>query len=38
MDAIQRMERMIENERNPVRRWAMRRVLKDEIRKMELRK
>jgi hypothetical protein len=38
MDAIQRMEKAIDAERDPIRRWAMRRVLKDEIRKMELRK
>lgn len=36
MDAIKRMERMIEAERNPVRRWAMRRVLKETILKMEV--
>lgn len=35
MDAIKRMERIIEAERNPVRRWAMRKVLKDTIKNME---
>ncbi len=35
MNVIERMEKTIAAERDPVRRWAMRRVLKDEIRKLE---
>jgi hypothetical protein len=35
MDVITRMERMIENEPSKVRRWAMRKVLRETILKME---
>jgi hypothetical protein len=36
MDVITRMERMIEAEPNKLRRWAMRKVLANTIKKMEV--
>lgn len=35
MDVIARIERMIENEPDKIKRWAMRKVLKSAIMKME---
>lgn len=35
MDVIARMEKAIDTERDPVRRWAMRKVLKNTIKTLE---
>jgi hypothetical protein len=35
IESIARMEKAIDTERDPIKRWAMRRVLKDTIEQME---